>query len=183
MEIKELAIKGCFLITPNVFKDQRGTFVKTFHAETLHEFGIELELKEEFYSISNKNVLRGLHFQKPPAAHKKVVYCPQGAVIDFFVDIRAGSPTYGKIISVELNEDNCQVLFLPTGIAHGFVSLKNNTLMVYKTDCSYDPEADDGIHFDSCNIPLPVKSDELIVSPRDSGFISLGNFESKFIYE
>ena len=155
----------------------------TFHAETLVEFGIKLELKEEFYSFSNKNVLRGLHFQNPPSAHKKLVYCPQGAVLDFFVDIRVGSPTYGQSVSVELNGENCKILFLPVGIAHGFVSLQDNTLMVYKTDCSYDPKTDDGIHFDSCNVQLPVRNECLIVSSRDRGFVALKNFESRFVYE
>lgn len=183
MKIKELDIKGCFLINPNLFADERGSFVKTFHAETLEEYGIKLELKEEFYTVSNKNVLRGLHFQNPPSAHKKLVYCPKGAVLDFFVDIRAGSPTYGQSISIELSEGNCNVLLLPVGIAHGFVSLQDNSLMVYKTDCSYDPNADDGIRFDSCNVQLPVRDESLIVSSRDLGLISWEEFESKFVYE
>lgn len=183
MLIQELSIPGCYQITPNIFSDERGTFIKTFHFETLQEFNIELDLKEEFYSVSNKNVLRGLHFQSPPAAHKKLIYCPKGAVLDFIVDIRIGSPTYGQHLSIELNEKNSVILYLPIGIAHGFLSLKNDSLMVYKTDCSYDPNTDNGLLFDSCNIELPIPPSEIIMSNRDQGFVSLDEYESEFIYE
>jgi len=183
MNIKELSITGCFLITPDIQKDQRGSFVKTYHAGSLSEFGLNINLQEEFYSISKKNVLRGLHFQDHPSAHKKIVYCPEGRVLDFFVDIRLGSPTYGQHLKVELSGTNGVILFLPIGIAHGFLSLENDSLMIYKTDCTYDPDNDRGINFESCDIPLPIQKSSLIVSPRDLGLIALSDFESKFKYE
>jgi dTDP-4-dehydrorhamnose 3,5-epimerase len=180
MNIKELAIAGCYQITPSIFKDDRGVFTKTFHSETLAEYNLNIELKEEFFSISKKNVLRGLHFQSPPSAHNKLVYCPKGAVLDFFLDIRIGSETYGEYLSIELNDENSLMLFLPIGIAHGFLSLKEDTLMIYKTDCSYDPGADGGLNFSSCNIELPIDFSDVIVSKRDLGLPDFKQFISPF---
>jgi dTDP-4-dehydrorhamnose 3,5-epimerase len=182
MNIKELEIPGCYQIIPNVFKDDRGIFTKTFHDETLRKYNLNIELKEEFYSISKKNVLRGLHFQTPPSAHNKLVYCPKGAVLDFFVDIRLGSPTYGKHLSIELSEKNSVILFLPIGIAHGFLSLEDDSLMVYKTDCSYDPNADAGLEIFSCGIELPIDISKVIISDRDTNLIPFDSYQSEFLY-
>ncbi len=181
MDIKELAIAGCYQITPTIFKDARGVFTKTFHSETLAEYNLDIELREEFFSISKKNVLRGLHFQSPPSAHNKLVYCPKGAVLDFFVDIRIGSPTYGKHLLIELNDKNSLMLFLPIGIAHGFLSLEENSLMIYKTDCSYDSSADTGLDFFSCDIELPIHRSEVIISQRDLELLDFKQFISPFI--
>jgi len=183
MNIKELEIPGCYQITPNVFKDDRGIFTKTFHWETLSKYNLDIDLKEEFYSISKKNVLRGLHFQSPPSAHNKLVYCPKGAVLYFFVDVRLGSPTYGKHLSIELNEKNTLILFLPIGIAHGFLSLENDSLMIYKTDYSYDPNTDGGIEFFSCGIELPIDHSKVIISDRDLNLIAFESYQSEFNYE
>lgn len=183
MNISELEIPGCYQIIPNIFKDTRGTFTKTFHDKTLSQYNLDIELKEEFYSVSKKNVLRGLHFQSPPSAHNKLVYCPKGAVLDFFLDIRLGSPTYGKHLSIELNEQNAVILFLPIGIAHGFLSLVNDSLMVYKTDCSYDPDADAGLEVFSCGIELPIDVSKAIISDRDRNLTPFDSFQSKFSYE
>ncbi|EOW9102550.1 dTDP-4-dehydrorhamnose 3,5-epimerase family protein [Vibrio cholerae] len=182
MNIKELSIPGCYQIIPKIFSDERGVFIKTFHSETFQEHGLDLELKEEFYSISKKNVLRGLHFQSPPYAHNKLVYCPKGAVLDFLLDVRAGSPTYGEHLSIELNEQNGIILYLPIGIAHGFLSLEDDSLMVYKTDCSYDPEADGGVSFSSSGIKLPIDSSNTIISERDKNLIAFDKYQSEFIY-
>lgn len=183
MDIKELDIPGCYKINPNIFRDKRGIFVKTFHADSLKKYGLDIDLKEEFYSISNKNVLRGLHFQSPPAAHAKLVYCPSGAVLDFFVDIRIGSPAYGKEMSIELSETNRTILFLPVGIAHGFLSLKDNSLMIYKTDYEYDSVTDSGINFNSINIELPVTKEKIIISTKDLSLPILADYKSEFLYE
>lgn len=182
MLIKELTIPGCYQITPKIFTDERGLFIKTFHSETLSKYSIDLDVKEEFYSISKKNVLRGLHFQTPPSAHNKLVYCPKGAVLDFFVDIRLDSPTYGQHLSIELNETNGVILYLPIGIAHGFLSLEDDSLMVYKTDCSYDPLADRGLNFSSCGIKLPIHSSDITISERDENLIKFDKYQSEFKY-
>ena len=137
MEIKELAISGCYEIIPPHFEDSRGLFVKTFHELLFSQAGIHFVMKEEFFSISHKNVLRGLHFQLPPSAHNKLLYCVAGEVKDFFVDLRKNSQTYGKNQLLTLSEKNRKMLYLPIGIAHGFYSLFDNTCIVYKVDHVY----------------------------------------------
>lgn len=178
MDINELNLAGCFEITPKIFKDDRGHFVKVYHEKIFSEKGIQFEMKEEFYSTSQKNVFRGLHFQLPPVAHNKLVYCAQGSVIDFLFDLRKNSLTYQKSISVELNEKNRKSLFIPIGIAHGFFSLTDNSLMVYKTDSVYAPEQDSGILFSSCN--LKGLSNSMILSKRDMEFPEVQSFKSPF---
>jgi dTDP-4-dehydrorhamnose 3,5-epimerase len=182
MNINELEIPGCYQITPNVFRDERGEFVKTFHKNIFSKYNIDIELKEEFYSISKKYVLRGLHFQLPPSAHKKIVYCAKGTVLDFFVDLRIGSPTFGRHLSIVLSSKNAITLFLPIGIAHGFLSLEDDSLMVYKTDCCYDPIKDSGLEFYSCGIKLPIDPAQAIISDRDRNLTSFEKFNSEFTY-
>jgi len=106
MKVLKTDLPGLFLIQSDVFKDQRGIFVKTFHVETFKKLGLEMDFKESFFSISKKNVIRGMHFQLPPDDHVKLVYCAYGRILDVVVDIRKGSPTYGKYVSQHLNEDN-----------------------------------------------------------------------------
>jgi len=178
MIINELGFKGCFEIIPKVFKDNRGCFVKTFHEHIFLDSGIDFIAKEEFYSTSKKNVFRGLHFQLPPAAHNKLVYCAKGQVLDFLVDLRKKSSSYGKSLSIDLSEDNGRILYIPVGIAHGFLSLSDDSLMVYKTDHVYSPEADTGILWSTCNLALP--SQDLIISDRDQKLESLSDFKSPF---
>jgi dTDP-4-dehydrorhamnose 3,5-epimerase len=178
MMINELDFTGCFEIIPKIFKDDRGSFVKTYHESIFLENGIEFITKEEFYSTSKKNVFRGLHFQSPPAAHNKLVYCAKGEVTDFLVDLRKNSPTYGKSLSIFLSEDNGRILYIPIGIAHGFLSISDDSLMVYKTDHVYCPEEDSGILWSSCDLALSSK--ELIISERDQKFESIHDFRSPF---
>jgi len=181
MKFTKLEIAGCWLIEPSVFRDERGSFTKTYHQELFEDQGIKFETKEEFFSVSKKNVLRGLHFQTPPAAHDKLVHCVNGSVLDFFVDIRKESSTYGKHLKIDLSKDNALVLFLPKGIAHGFLSLQDDSVMVYKTNHVYAPDHDTGLLWSSCDIELPI--DEPIVSERDMSFPHLNEFASPFDYE
>ena len=178
MNIKELSFAGCFEITPKVFKDDRGRFVKVFHEDVFSEKAITFVMKEEFYSTSQKNVFRGLHFQLPPAALNKLVYCAQGSVLDFLVDLRKESATYQQSMEIELNEKNGKALYIPIGIAHGFLSLTDNSLMVYKTDCVYSPEQDAGILFSSCNLKNIPKS--IFISERDRKLPYIKDFKSPF---
>ena len=179
MEMHELAISGCYEITPFCFYDDRGVFVKTFHQELFKQKGISIAIIEEFYSISHKNVFRGLHFQLPPAAHNKLVFCLSGAVDDYLIDLRKHSQTYGKSLSVRLSAKNRKILFLPIGIAHGFLSLTDNSIMIYKTDHVYSSENDSGILWSSCGLTLSCKNP--IVSSKDNAIITLEQFESPFI--
>lgn len=179
MDINELDISGCYLIKSKQFNDYRGIFLKTFHSDIYSKFGIDFDFAEEFYSISNKNVIRGMHFQTPPADHDKIVYCPAGAVIDVFVDIRKSSKTYGQFRKIELTSENGKILFFPKGIAHGFMSLADNSLMVYKTSTTHSPVNDAGIRWDSFSCDWGIENP--ILSARDKNFIKFSDFDSPFL--
>ncbi|QXF36022.1 dTDP-4-dehydrorhamnose 3,5-epimerase [Photorhabdus luminescens] len=168
MKITELKLNGCYLIEPKRFTDDRGAFVKTYHKRIFEENNLNFSFKEEFYSISAKNVIRGMHFQVPPEDHEKIVYCPKGRVLDVFLDIRSESPTFGQFMAIELNEENTFQLYLSKGIAHGFLSLEDNSIMVYKTSTVYSPEFDKGIKWNSFGFSWPISGP--ILSARDEQF-------------
>ena len=128
-----VALPGVRRLKPRVFRDQRGTFVKTYHEEALRGAGINFVMQEEYYSASGRGVLRGMHFQIPPAEHAKLVYGIQGRVLDVLLDLRRGSPTFGHSAASELSAENRLIFYLPPGIAHGVLSQEDNSLMIYKT--------------------------------------------------
>lgn len=178
MNITELNLSGCYLIESPVFNDTRGQFIKTFHKNIFSKNGINIELAEEFYSSSKKNVLRGMHFQLPPSDHDKLVYCIKGRVLDVFLDIRKKSPTFGESIGIELSGENARSLFLPKGIAHGFLSLEDDSVMIYKTSTVHNPIKDCGILWNSFGFKWPDENP--IISDRDTKHILLENFNSPF---
>lgn len=180
MRIIETKIEGLEFLEPIVFEDPRGKFIKTFNDDFFKENGLDIEIKETYYSISHKDVIRGMHFQTPPHDHLKLVYVPSGKIIDVVLDIRKGSPTYGKFFEIELSSDNARVLIIPKGLAHGFKSLEDNTNVTYMQTSSYAPECDRGIRYDSFsydwNITIPKISD------RDKEFKKFCDFDSPFVY-
>lgn len=179
MKYTELDIQGCFLFELPVFKDVRGSFTKTYHPNHFKDTPVEkFTLAEEFYSVSKKNVLRGLHFQEPPAAHGKIVTCLDGRVCDFFVDLRRHTKTFGQLVNIELCSENPQLLYLPKGIAHGFLTLSDTATMLYKTDHVYTQELDKGIHWSSVGLKIGINAP--LVSDRDDSFPTLEEYESKF---
>jgi len=180
MKVIETKLPGCYELEPNVFKDERGLFVKTFHEEIFKERGLATEFAEEYYSFSHKGVLRGLHFQTPPMDHAKMVYCVSGKVKDVVLDLRVGSPTYGKYELFDLNSDKCNIIYIPTGMAHGFYVDSESALLMYKVTTIYSPENDSGILWSSAGIPWG--DDTPIISNRDAGFPSLADFKSPFRY-
>lgn len=177
MEILKEPLPGCFLLQPKRFEDQRGYFVKTYHEELCKALGVNLDIREEFYSISRKNVIRGMHFQLPPYAHDKLVYCTRGVVRDVLLDLRKGSG-YAKVASVDISGENGQLVFIPKGIAHGFVALTDEALMLYKTSTVHAPQADCGIRWDSFGFDWGV--DEPIMSARDQQHSACVDFNSPF---
>ena len=181
LEVKNTKIPGCFEFVPKIFKDERGVFVKTFHENTFKERGLETYFTEEYYSFSHKGVLRGLHFQLPPADHVKLVYCPYGRVLDAVVDLRVGSPTYGNFETFELSAEKANIIYIPKGLAHGFYVLSEGAIMVYKTSTVYSPKHDAGILWNSVSIPWPDKKP--IISQRDSKFVPFIEFKSPFVYK
>ena len=171
-------IPGCFEIQPTVLKDERGLFVKTFHEQIFAEHGLETHFSEIYYSRSYKGVLRGLHFQVPPHDHAKLIYCLVGKVKDVVVDLRVGSPTYGKFASFILSAETANMIYVPRGLAHGFYTLSDSAIMVYNVTSVYSPQHDTGIRWDSVGIDWP--SDKPIISERDGRFVPLADFESPF---
>jgi dTDP-4-dehydrorhamnose 3,5-epimerase/CDP-3, 6-dideoxy-D-glycero-D-glycero-4-hexulose-5-epimerase len=177
MSFAEELLQGTWLHRLHRFTDRRGTFVKTFSRTAFEDAGIDFDLKEEFYSTSNKDVIRGMHFQLPPFDHVKLVYCASGAVQDVLLDLRRG-PGFGRFTSVALRADEPSVLVIAKGIAHGFRSLTDNSLMVYKTSSEYVPSHDAGVRWDSfgfdwgCGTP--------VLSERDAQHPTLTQFTSPF---
>ena len=178
MRIDQTPIPGCYQIFPDIKKDARGTFVKTVHKEIFLEHGLVIEFAEEYYSISHKGVLRGMHFQTPPHDHFKLVYCLAGKVFDAIIDLRAGSPTYNQSATFELSAETGNLLYIAPGIAHGFYALTDNSIMQYKVTTVYAPQHDGGIKWDTTDVNWP--DDVPIISPRDDAFPSLNDFETPF---
>ena len=163
-------IEDVVIIEPTVHGDDRGYFVETFRADKLEEFlGYKINFCQDNESKSSRGVLRGLHYQLAPAAQTKLVRVIQGRVLDVAVDIRKGSPTFGKHVAVELTAQNKRQLLVPRGFAHGFVVLEDDTIFAYKVDNYYSPENDRGILFsdDALNINWQVAHEELNLSAKD----------------
>lgn len=171
-------LEGCFELQPIVRGDNRGSFIKTFHADSFAELGLADDWKEEYYSTSRKNVLRGLHFQTPPTDHVKFVYCPSGKVMDVAVDLRKNSATFGKHTTCILEGGKGNMMYLPRGFAHGFLTLSEWAIIVCKTTTVYSPEHDKGIRWDSCGIDW--QCDAPILSDKDMNLPPLAEFDSPF---
>ena len=179
MPMKATLLQPLVLDLP-AFSDDRGSFIKTFHDTTLKQHGISFELKESYFSISHKDVIRGMHFQLPPHHHAKVVFCPQGAILDVIVDLRVGSPSYGKFQAQELSLDNHKAFYIPPGFAHGFKALTDNAMTYYLVSSEYSKDHDTGIRYDS--IAFDWDCNDPVISARDLAFPAIGSFNSPFVF-
>ncbi len=177
MKISETNIAGVYEVLFFNASDERGTFVKTYHSDSLKEHGLNSDFRESFYSTNKKGVIRGMHFQIPPEDHSKLVYATQGTILDIIVDLRKDSPTYGKFAQVEISGDNSRGVYMPKGVAHGFCCLTDAT-MVYLTSTQHSPEHDSGIRWDSFGMDWPIE--QPIMSSRDQEFVSFSDFKSPF---
>lgn len=180
MKFLPCSIPGCLEIVPALQRDPRGTFAKTFHEGLFAENGIAFRHAEEYFTHSERGVLRGLHFQVPPAAYAKTVCCVRGEVLDAIVDLRVGSPTFGRHETFTLSSDTMKLLYLPPGIAHGFFVTGECALMHYIVSETYSPENDRGIRWNSAGIPWP--SSTAVTSERDEKFPALADFDSPFLF-
>ena len=182
MNFTKTAIPSVFIIEPSVFGDDRGYFLESFNLEKFEENMFPIKFVQDNESKSSRGVLRGLHFQKPPFAQAKLVRCIEGCVIDVAVDIRKGSPTYGKHVSVELSGENKRQLFVPRGFAHGFAVLSENAVFAYKVDNRYAPESDSGIRYDDkeLNINWGLNEEDIQLSFKDKELESFKNLDSPF---
>jgi dTDP-4-dehydrorhamnose 3,5-epimerase len=180
MQLIDEPLPGVQILKPPVFHDARGEFVKTFHESLLADLGIAINLKEEFFSTSNAGVIRGMHFQIPPYDHQKIVYCIQGSVIDVVLDLRTNSPTYGRFAAFELSALNRHIVSIPTGFAHGFLSLEDHSTLIYKTDREHSPSHDAGVLWNGFGYNWPLGAKAPIISKRDSDFPRLEDLSNPF---
>jgi dTDP-4-dehydrorhamnose 3,5-epimerase/CDP-3, 6-dideoxy-D-glycero-D-glycero-4-hexulose-5-epimerase len=178
MIIQDTFIEGLKLIRLKRFDDQRGSFVKIFNAGIFNETGLDFDLKESYFSVSAKGVVRGMHFQVPPSEHIKLVYLSRGLATDVVLDIRKNSKTFGRYFTTELNEADPVMVYIPAGCAHGFASQEDDTIVTYLQTSVYDPKNDMGIRFDSFGFEWETKNP--IVSDRDLRFPSFNEFDSPF---
>jgi dTDP-4-dehydrorhamnose 3,5-epimerase len=178
MKLTKTNFFGLYEINPTIIKDSRGYFIKTFHHNSFTEMGLNTEWKEEYFSSSIKNVIRGLHFQTPPYEHIKLVTCISGAVLDVVVDLRKESKTFKSVFSTELNASNSKQLYIPKGCAHGFLALENNTIMHYKVSSEYNQSKDMGILWNSIDFNWKVNNP--ILSERDKSHPSIFDYSSPF---
>lgn len=184
MEVIKTDIEGPLIIEPKVFGDERGYFFESFSQREFDAKVGELRFVQDNESCSRHGVMRGLHFQMPPFTQAKLVRCVRGAVLDVAVDIRRGSPTYGKHVAVELTEDNHRQFFVPKGFAHGFSVLSDVAVFQYKCDEFYHPEADAGISIldESLGIDWRIPLEAAVLSEKDTRHPLLSGFESPFVY-
>lgn len=186
MQFTRTEIPDVVIVEPKVHGDDRGYFLETFRQDKLDDFlGYKINFCQDNESKSSKGVLRGLHYQLPPAAQTKLVRVIQGSVLDVAVDIRKGSPTFGQHVSVKLTAENKKQLLVPRGFAHGFVVLEDDTTFAYKVDNYYSPENDRGIFFDdgALNIDWILEKDQLNLSEKDKIQPLLKDAEDIFDYK
>lgn len=179
---KPLEIPDVILIEPKVFGDQRGFFMETYKKSDFKENGINYEFVQDNHSKSQKGVLRGLHYQLYPKAQGKLVRCVKGKIWDVAVDIRKGSPWFGRWVAVELSEENRLMLWVPPGFAHGFVALEDNTEVMYKVTDEYAPELDRGIIWNDPELTINWPVRDPILSDKDRNLPSLREAENNFVY-
>jgi dTDP-4-dehydrorhamnose 3,5-epimerase len=184
MEVIKTDIEGLVIIEPKVFKDARGYFFESFSQREFEQKVRKVNFVQDNESMSSYGVMRGLHFQRPPYSQSKLVRCVKGRVLDVAVDIRKGSPTYGKHVAVELTEDNHRQFFVPRGFAHGFAVLSETAVFQYKCDNFYAPEADGGISIkdESLGIDWQIPTESALLSEKDLKHLCLADFDSPFDY-
>ncbi|MCO5933918.1 dTDP-4-dehydrorhamnose 3,5-epimerase [Mucilaginibacter sp. RB4R14] len=185
MGFTETIIPGVFLFEPKVFSDDRGYFYESYSKRAFTEAGIDADFVQDNQSLSQKNTIRGLHAQAPPYAQGKLVRVLQGAVLDVAVDARKGSPTYGRHVAVELSADNKLQLWIPPGCVHGFLTLQDNTLFVYKVSGGlYNKESEIGLAWNDPKLAIGwgIAEKDALLSAKDQEQPAFDTFDSPFTY-
>ncbi|MES2726841.1 MAG: dTDP-4-dehydrorhamnose 3,5-epimerase [Bacteroidota bacterium] len=180
MQIKTTPIEGLLIIEPQVFNDPRGYFYESYNKEKMYAAGIDIEFVQDNQSLSQKGIVRGLHFQAAPFAQAKLVRVIQGAVMDVAVDIRKNSPTYGQHFAIELSAENKTMFYIPPGFAHGFETLADNTLFLYKCSNLYNKESEGGLLWNDEQLNIKWQTKNPLVSDKDKVLPALNNFISPF---
>jgi len=184
-QITRFAVPGPVLIVPPRFGDDRGFFSETYNQAALAEVGIDLTFMQDNHSWSKAaGVVRGLHFQAPPVAQDKLIRVSRGRVLDVAVDIRRGSPTYGRHVAAELSAENWAQLLVPAGFAHGFQTLSPDTEVQYKVTAPYAPETEGGVLWNdpALGIDWPLAAEEAVLSAKDQVLPTLAELDSPFIW-
>jgi dTDP-4-dehydrorhamnose 3,5-epimerase len=189
VQLSPTPLPGCVLLRPKAHRDARGWFIKSFHRPEFTDLGLPTEFAEEFHTVSVTGVLRGLHFQRPPHDHTKIVGCSAGTILDIVLDLRAGSPTYRQHHLIRLDAtDGVQVL-IPSGFAHGFLALDGPAVVTYRTTNVHVPEADTGVHWSSIGISWAAEGVDRrlygapLVSARDEHLPLLDELDTPFHYD
>lgn len=180
MQVTKTFIEGLLIIQPTVFHDDRGYFYEPYNRKAFAEIGITEEFVQDNQSFSQKDVVRGLHFQKPPHAQAKLLRILQGSIWDVAVDIRKSSPTYGKYFGLELSAENKTMFYVPKGFAHGFVTLEDNTLLLYKCSDFYNKASEESLIWNDADVAIPWKINNPILSEKDLKGKKLSELDSKF---
>lgn len=180
MEIKPAGLDGLLLITPRIFSDSRGYFYESYNEETFSRNNLDMKFMQDNESCSSKHVLRGLHYQHPPFEQGKLVRVLQGSVLDIMVDIRRNSPTYGKYEKVVLSAANKLMLWIPPGFAHGFLSLENDTVFLYKCTHTYHKESESGIIWNDPDLAIDWGVDNPLVSEKDLELPPFSAIDTRF---
>lgn len=186
MQIERLSLPGVLLVTAKRLGDSRGFFSETFRADLFAAAGVSLAFVQDNHVRSmQRGVVRGLHYQTPPHAQGKLVRCSKGAIVDVAVDIRAGSPTYGQHVAVELSADNWQQLWVPPGFAHGYATLEDECEVIYKVTDYYAPDCDRGIAWNDPALAIDWRIDvsDAILSDKDRRQPALADVPSAFTFE
>jgi len=181
-DFRPLTLSGVVLIEPKVFKDGRGRFLETYKHSDFARAGITGHFVQDNFSASAAGVLRGLHYQKQPKAQGKLVRCMKGRILDVAVDIRKGSPTYGRWLTEELSEENNRMLYIPPGFAHGFLTMSDAAEMLYKCTDEYAPDLDRGIIWNDPDLGIAWPVREPLLSEKDAALPVLRAADNDFRY-
>ncbi len=183
---KQTNLAGVIQIIPRRFDDTRGYFTETYNADTLAQQNITTQFVQDNQSYSrNQGTVRGLHFQAPPAAQAKLVRALQGVIWDVAVDVRLGSPTYGRWVGVELSETQGNQLFIPEGFLHGFVTRTDDCVVAYKCSATYAASTEGAVRFDDPDLAIDwgINPEEVVLSEKDAAAPSFADFNTPFLYE
>ena len=180
MKFVKIEIEGLVVIEPNVFEDDRGHFYESYNKERFEKNGIKDLFVQDNQSLSQKGVLRGLHFQNPPCAQAKLIRVIKGKVLDIAVDLRKESPTYGEHYSIELSASNKKMFYIPTGFAHGFLTLEDDTIFSYKCSNFYNKESEDALLWNDATLGIDWKIITPLLSDKDKEAPSFNQYISPF---
>jgi dTDP-4-dehydrorhamnose 3,5-epimerase len=186
MKLQRLAIPEVLLITPRRFADERGFFSETYSRRALEDLGLAAIFVQDNLSMSRlAGTVRGLHFQRPPHAQAKLVSAVRGRIFDVAVDVRRGSPSYGRSVAVELSADTGDQIFVPEGFLHGYATLEPDTLVAYKASAHYAPECDGVVRWNDPDLAIawPFSTGDAVLSPKDAAAPRFADFDTPFVYD